>query len=108
MHKSAKKAYRCDRFWQTLAVWLCLGILLSGCRSPKTLAGPTIEFTKIPPAAQGGRERVDTIAGGGARARAGQQMGVYAGGGPWGVHPGPGTTVIPIPACSPPGPPPHP
>src|SRR5262245_38044273 len=38
-------------------------ILLGGCHSQKGQQEPSIEFTKIPPAAQGGRERVDTIAG---------------------------------------------
>jgi hypothetical protein len=70
--------------------------LLIGCRSPKTLAGPTIEFTKIPPAAQGGRERVDTIAGRVAGARPGQQIVVYARSGPWWVQPWPDKPLIPI------------
>jgi hypothetical protein len=41
-------------------------------------AGPTIEFTKVPPAAQGGRERTDTIAGRVRNAHSGQQIVNYA------------------------------
>src|SRR5713226_9749037 len=39
------------------------GFAAQGCHSQKSSAGPSIEFTHIPPAAQGGRERVDTISG---------------------------------------------
>jgi hypothetical protein len=38
-------------------------IALNSCQSHKTNSGPSLEFTHIPPAAQGGRERVDTISG---------------------------------------------
>jgi hypothetical protein len=40
-----------------------LCIALNCCQSHKANSGPSIEFTHIPPAAQGGRERVDTISG---------------------------------------------
>jgi hypothetical protein len=40
---------------------LGLNFAAQGCHSQKSSAGPFIEFTRIPPAAQGGRERVDTI-----------------------------------------------
>ena len=73
MDELAKRCYRCDIVWQTgttrkafarmLAVLLCLGVLLIGCRSPKTLAGPTIEFTKSPVSAVGGLDKMDTIEG---------------------------------------------
>jgi hypothetical protein len=36
--------------------------LQSGCHSEQRDIQPSIEFNKIPPAAEGGRERVDTIA----------------------------------------------
>jgi hypothetical protein len=38
-------------------------IALNSCQLHKANSGPSIEFTHIPPAAQGGRERVDTISG---------------------------------------------
>ena len=75
-------------------------LLLSACHSRQAAAGPTIEFTKIPPAAQGGRERVDTIAGRLIGARPGQQIVVYARSGPWWVQPWPDQPFIPIQADS--------
>jgi hypothetical protein len=62
-------------------------LLLFGCRShhPGTL--PAIEFTQIPPAAQGGREKVETIAGRVVGVRPGQQVVVYAHSGAWWVQP---------------------
>jgi len=60
-----------------------------GCHSQKSSAGPSIEFTMIPPAAQGGRERTDTIAGRVRNARPKQQIVIYAHSGPWWVQPWP-------------------
>jgi hypothetical protein len=81
---------------QLLPLFCCM--LLGGCHARPGATGPTIEFTKIPPAAQGGRERVDTIAGRVAGARAGQQIVVYARSGPWWVQPWPDKPLIPIQA----------
>jgi hypothetical protein len=74
-------------------------VLLSGCHS-RGKSQPSIEFSKIPPAAQGGRERVDTIAGRVTGARPGQQIVVYARSGPWWVQPWPDKPFIPIQADS--------
>src|SRR6202451_4923108 len=71
-----------------------------GCRSPQKKAGPAIEFTYIPPAAQGGRERVDTISGRVRNARPTQQIVIYAHSGPWWVQPWPEHPFIPIKADS--------
>src|SRR6266699_3137237 len=60
-----------------------------GCHSQKSSAGPSIEFTHIPPAAQGGRERIDTISGRVRNARPKQQIVIYAHSGPWWVQPWP-------------------
>jgi len=73
---------------------LILGILRldfagQGCHSQKGSAGPSIESTKIPPAAQGGRERTDTIAGRVRNARPKQQIVIYAHSGPRWVQPWP-------------------
>jgi hypothetical protein len=57
---------------------LVLCIALNGCQSHKANSGPSIEFTHIPPAAQGGRERVDTISGRVRNARPNQQIVIYA------------------------------
>ncbi|MGB2662550.1 MAG: hypothetical protein WAK48_01015 [Candidatus Acidiferrum sp.] len=81
----------------TVALFLTLAILSSGCRQPqKSSQLPAVEFTKIPPAAQGGRERVDTIAGRVTGARPGQQIVVYARSGPWWVQPWPDKPFISI------------
>jgi hypothetical protein len=48
-------------FLRSLLLVFC--IALSSCQSHEANSGPSIQFTHIPPAAQGGRERVDTISG---------------------------------------------
>jgi hypothetical protein len=50
-------------------------------------SGPSIEFTHIPPAAEGGRERVDTISGRVRNAQPNQQIIIYAYGGQSWVQP---------------------
>jgi hypothetical protein len=79
---------------------LILCIALNSCQSHKTNSGPSIEFTHIPPAAQGGRERVDTISGRVSGARPGQQIVIYAHSGPWWVQPWGDHPFIPIKADS--------
>jgi hypothetical protein len=71
-----------------------------GCWSERAQKTPSISFTKIPPAAQGGRERVDTISGRVSGARPGQQIVIYAHSGPWWVQPWPDHPFIPIQADS--------
>jgi len=87
---------------ETLALILILTfcIAIEGCHSPKSDSSPTIEFTKIPPAAQGGRERVETIAGRVKNARPGQQIVIYAHSGQWWVQPWAERAFIPIKADS--------
>lgn len=77
------------------AHFIC-GFLLASCHAQKQSPGISIEFTKVPPAAQGGRERVDIIAGRVVGARPGQQIVVYARSGPWWVQPWPEKPFIPI------------
>ena len=83
---------------------LCLLLLwaacFSGCHAPSAQREPVVEFTTIPPAAQGGRERVANIAGRVSGARPGQQIVVYARSGPWWVQPWPDKPFIPIKADS--------
>jgi hypothetical protein len=81
-------------------VALSLAVLLAGCQRQLAPAGPVIQFTKIPPAAQGGRERVDTITGRVTGAHPGQQIVIYARSGPWWVQPWPDKPFIPIQADS--------
>ena len=85
----------------TRSVWvptlvLLLATLLGGCRTQKSPHGPAIEFTRIPPAAQGGRERTDVISGRVEGASPGQRIVVYARSGPWWVQPWPDKPFIPI------------
>src|SRR6202171_4234708 len=71
-----------------------------GWRARKGSAGPSIEFIHIPPAAQGGRERVDTISGRVRNARPKQQIVIYAHSGQWWVQPWPDHPFIPVKADS--------
>jgi hypothetical protein len=68
---------------------LVLCIALNSCQSHKANSGPSTEFTNIPPAAQGGRERVDTISGRVGNARPNQQIVIYAHTRQWWVQPWP-------------------
>ena len=85
--------------WRWHLVLLCTA-LFGGCHTQKPAVEPAISFTKIPPAAQGGRERVDFISGRVSGARPGQQIVVYARSGPWWVQPWPDKPFIPIQADS--------
>lgn len=76
-------------------ILLALSIALNGCQHNSN-GNPSIEFSKIPPAAQGGRERIETIAGRVSNARAGQQIVIYARSGPWWVQPWPDRPFIQI------------
>lgn len=78
----------------TLPLVFC--IFLSSCHPYQNKNQPAIEFSKIPPAAQGGRERVDIISGRVRGARPGQQIVIYAKSGPWWVQPWPDKPFIPI------------
>jgi hypothetical protein len=82
------------------ALLLVFCIALNSCQSRKADTGPSIEFSRIPPAAEGGREKVDTIAGRVKNARPGQQIVIYAHSGPWWVQPWPDRPFIPIKADS--------
>jgi len=69
-----------------------LGFAGNGCRSQKSKASPSIEFTHIPRAAQGGKERLDTISGRVTNALPKQQIVIYAHSGQWWVQPDPPET----------------
>jgi hypothetical protein len=70
---------------RTLLVAFC--IVLSSCQSHRADTAPSVEFSRIPAAAQGGRESVDTIAGRVQNARPGQQIVIFAHSGTWWVQP---------------------
>jgi hypothetical protein len=62
-------------------------IPLNSCRWQQASVGPSIEFTRIPQADDGGRETHDIIEGRVAGARPGQQVVLYARSGTWWVQP---------------------
>jgi hypothetical protein len=82
------------------AIVFLSAVALVACRSERSQETPSISFTKIPPAAQGGRERVDTISGRVSGARPGQQVVIYAHSGQWWVQPWPDHPFISIKADS--------
>src|SRR5215472_6539631 len=81
-------------------LFLVLCLVLNSCQSRRADTTPAIAFTKIPPASQGGREKVDTISGTVRNARPGQRIVIYARSGPWWVQPWPDRPFIPIQADS--------
>ncbi len=69
---------------------LLLGILctlLGGCGGGQLNAGPIVEFTKVPPADEGGPEKLDLIEGRVIGAPPGGQVVLYARSGGWFVQP---------------------
>jgi hypothetical protein len=72
--------------WKTsfLAV-ICM--LLTGCRPLGANAGPTIEFSRVPQAAEGGPDRVENIEGRVIGARSGQRIVLFARSKVWWVQP---------------------
>jgi hypothetical protein len=78
---------------QMLLVALCL---LNGCKSQRRDGAPSVEFTQVPPAAQGGPERVDTIAGRVHGSQPGEQIVIYAHSGPWWIQPFSDHPFVPI------------
>jgi hypothetical protein len=79
-----------------IAVAFLSAVVLVACRPEKSQETPSITLTRVPPAAQGGRERLDTISGRVAGARPGQRIVIYTKSGPWWVQPWPEQPFIPI------------
>ena len=91
---SRPKRPRLAQLW-----WVVVCVLVSACGwGPGTVA-PSIEFTSVPRASQGGRDTpLHTIAGRVVGARPGQRIVLYARSGPWWVQPfteQPFTTIQP-------------
>jgi signal transduction histidine kinase len=81
-----------------LLVVVACCILLGGCGSRPENAEPFIEFTRVPPAAEGGTPKLDIIQGRAQGAKPGQQIVLYARSGAWYVQPfieEPFTTIQP-------------
>jgi len=62
-------------------------MLVSGCQRGAVAPGPSIEFTRIPPAAEGGPDKLDVIQGRVRGAQPGQQIVLYVNTGKWLVQP---------------------
>jgi hypothetical protein len=73
-------------------------VSLASCRSAHADGGPSIEFTRVPPAGDGTPEKLDVIAGRVNRARPGDRVVLFALSGVWWVQPQadhPFTTIQP-------------
>jgi hypothetical protein len=70
--------------WTVLAI---LGVAAGACRSRPADVAPSIQLTRIPEAAEGGPDRMVSIAGRVSGARPGQQIVLFARAGPWWVQP---------------------
>jgi hypothetical protein len=80
------------------ALLLVTCILLGGCNSTGVNVKPSIEFTRVPEANDGGPDKADTIEGRVTGARAGQKIVLFAKSGVWWVQPfidEPFTTIQP-------------
>ncbi len=75
------------RWILALAFATCFLCLLNGCATRQAATTPSIEFTAIPPAAEGGPDKRATIAGRVDGARPGQQIVLFAKAGIWWVQP---------------------
>jgi hypothetical protein len=76
-----------SEFIRTGALLLFLCILAGGCRFRQSVPAPSIEFTRVPPATEGGPDRLDIIQGRVIGARPGLQIVLYARSGAWWVQP---------------------
>ena len=68
-----------------LAQFQC--VLFTGCLVRDANAGPSVKFTKIPFAAEGGPDRLTAIEGRVLRAHPGQRIVLFAQAGSWWVQP---------------------
>lgn len=84
---TAVKRVPLRNFGRESVLFLFFGIFLSGCRFGQSGHKPSIEFTKVPPAGEGGPDKTDTIEGRAVGARSGQQLVLYARSGQWWVQP---------------------
>ena len=73
--------------WKKVLLMLGCCVLFSGCHSRSQGAGPSIEFTRIPPVGTGRTDKLDVIQGRVIGARPGQQIVLYAKTGTWWLQP---------------------
>ena len=87
-----------SKFSRVTALLLLACIPLGGCPSRHSLSSPSIEFTRVPHAGEGGPNKQDIIEGRVTQARPGQKIVLFARWGPWWVQPltnQPFTTIQP-------------
>jgi hypothetical protein len=83
-----------------LGAVLLLGAAAAGCRNETATIEPSIQFTRVPPAAVGGSERLAAIAGRALGVRPGQQIVIYTKSGVWWVQPLTAQPFTPVQADS--------
>jgi len=71
----------------TSSLFVLIACLLAGCGAPGTDVTPSIQFTKVPAAVEGGPSRLEPIEGLVTGARDGQRIVLYARSGGWWVQP---------------------
>src|SRR5271156_822339 len=76
-----------SRFAAGAFVLTLVCVLPSGCDFRRAPSGPSIELTRVPPASEGGPDKLDIIEGKVIGGRPGQQLGLYARGGGGGGEP---------------------
>ena len=87
--------------WRLQGLLVALCVMLNGCKSQRRDGVLSIEFTHVPPAAQGGgargdAEKLDTIAGRVHGSHPGEQLVIYAHSGPWWIQPDPDHPFVSI------------
>jgi hypothetical protein len=70
-----------------LLVFFSFFLFLSGCDFRRAQSGPSIEFTRVPPTAEGGPDKLDIIEGRVTGGRPGQQIVLYSKSGTWWIQP---------------------
>jgi len=76
-----------SRFAAGAFVLTLVCVLPSGCDFRRAPSGPSIELTRVPPASEGGPDKLDIIEGKVIGGRPGQQLVLYARSGVWWVQP---------------------
>ena len=81
---------RCPRrMWRvpSLVIVVVLSCMTFACHANRNPSAPTVEFTKVPLAGEGGPDRTDKIEGGVVGAHPGQRIVLFARSGAWWVQP---------------------
>lgn len=71
----------------SVAALIGLSVLLCSCRARDAKHGPSIVFTRVPLAGEGGPDKLDIIEGRVTQARPGEKIVLFARWGPWWVQP---------------------